>query len=61
MIIESATAEGIREATEAVEPPGGYQAVQLRIAEQYVEKLRPAGQGERHDDRADHRFGDTYP
>ena len=34
-----ATAEGIREAVEAVETPGGYQAVQLRVAEQYVEML----------------------
>ena len=34
-----ATAEGIREAAEAVETPGGYQAVQLRVAEQYVEML----------------------
>ena len=24
---------------EAIEAPGGYQAVQLRVAEQYVEKL----------------------
>ena len=31
-----ATAEGIRV---AVETPGGYQAAQLRVAEQYVEKL----------------------
>ena len=37
-IVESATAEGIREAAEGVETPGSYQAVQLR-AEQYVEKL----------------------
>ena len=39
MIVERATAGGIREATEAVETPGGYQAVQLRIAEQYVESF----------------------
>ena len=47
--------QGIREVAEAVETPGGYQAVQLRVAEQYVEKLGLAGQEERHDDRADHR------
>ena len=39
MIVESATAEGIREAAEGVETPGSYQAAQLRVAEQYVEKL----------------------
>ena len=38
-IVESATAEGIREAAEGVETPGSYQAVQLRVAEHYVEKL----------------------
>ena len=39
MIVESATAEGVREAAEGVETPGSYQAAQLRVAEQYVEKL----------------------
>ena len=39
MIVESATAEGIREAAEGVETSGSYQAAQLRVAEQYVEKL----------------------
>ena len=38
-IVGRATAEGIREAAEAVETPGGYQPVQLRVAEQYVEML----------------------
>ena len=38
-IVESATAEGIRDAAEGVETPRGYQAAQLRVAEQYVEKL----------------------
>ena len=33
------TAEGIRSVAEAIEAPGGYQAVQLRVAEQYIEKL----------------------
>ena len=37
--VAAATAEGIRRVGEATEAPGGYQAVQLRIAEQYVEKL----------------------
>ena len=38
-IVESATPEGIREAAEGVETPGSYQAAQLGVAEQYVEKL----------------------
>ena len=37
--VATATAEGIRMVAEAIEAPGGYQAVQLRVAEQYVEKL----------------------
>lgn len=37
--VATATAEGIRMVAEAINAPGGYQAVQLRVAEQYVEKL----------------------
>ena len=37
--VATATAEGIRRVAEAIQAPGGYQAVQLRVAEQYVEKL----------------------
>lgn len=37
--VATATAEGIRRVAQAIEAPGGYQAVQLRVAEQYVEKL----------------------
>ncbi len=37
--VAAATAEGIRKVAEAIESPGGFQAVQLRVAEQYVEKL----------------------
>ena len=37
--VAAATAEGIRSVAEAIEAPGGYQAVQLRVAEQYIEKL----------------------
>ena len=37
--VATATAEGIRQVAKAIEAPGGYQAVQLRVAEQYVEKL----------------------
>jgi len=34
--IATATAEGIRRVAEAIEAPGGFQAVQLRVAEQYI-------------------------
>ncbi|MCY4188594.1 MAG: paraslipin [Bryobacterales bacterium] len=37
--VATATAEGIRIVAEAINAPGGDQAVQLRVAEQYVEKL----------------------
>ena len=37
--VATATAEGIRMVAAAIEAPGGFQAVQLRVAEQYVEKL----------------------
>jgi regulator of protease activity HflC (stomatin/prohibitin superfamily) len=34
--VSTATAEGIRKVAEAIKQPGGYEAVQLRVAEQYV-------------------------
>jgi regulator of protease activity HflC (stomatin/prohibitin superfamily) len=34
--VANATAEGIRKVAEAIHAPGGYQAVQLRVAEQYI-------------------------
>jgi regulator of protease activity HflC (stomatin/prohibitin superfamily) len=34
--VANATAEGIRLVAEAIQAPGGYQAVQLRVAEQYI-------------------------
>ena len=34
--VSTATAEGIRRVAEAIKQPGGYEAVQLRVAEQYV-------------------------
>jgi regulator of protease activity HflC (stomatin/prohibitin superfamily) len=37
--VSSATAEGIRRVAEAIKLPGGYEAVQLRVAEQYVEQF----------------------
>lgn len=36
LAVASATAEGIRKVGEAIDAPGGMQAVQLRVAEQYV-------------------------
>ena len=36
MAIATATAEGIRRVAESIERPGGFQAVQLRVAEQYI-------------------------
>ena len=35
----SATAEGIRRVAEAIKLPGGFEAVQLRVAEQYVSQF----------------------
>ena len=37
--VATATAEGIRMVAQAINAPGGFQAVQLRVAEQYLEKL----------------------
>jgi regulator of protease activity HflC (stomatin/prohibitin superfamily) len=34
--VAEATAEGIRKVAEAIQAPGGFQAVQLRVAEQYI-------------------------
>lgn len=36
LAIANATAEGIRKVAEAIQVPGGHEAVQLRIAEQYI-------------------------
>jgi regulator of protease activity HflC (stomatin/prohibitin superfamily) len=36
MAVATATAEGIRRVAEAIQLPGGFEAVQLRVAEQYV-------------------------
>jgi regulator of protease activity HflC (stomatin/prohibitin superfamily) len=37
--VSTATAEGIRRVAEAIKLPGGHEAVQLRVAEQYVEQF----------------------
>ncbi|MEZ5399788.1 MAG: stomatin-like protein [Bryobacteraceae bacterium] len=39
MSIADATAEGIRRVAAAIQAPGGQQAVQLRVAEQYIEQF----------------------
>ena len=36
LTVANATAEGIRKVAESIQAPGGYQAVQLRVAEQYI-------------------------
>ncbi|HNG54586.1 MAG: SPFH/Band 7/PHB domain protein [Nitrospira sp.] len=37
--IAGATAEGLRKVAESTQVPGGYEAVQLRVAEQYITKF----------------------
>jgi len=37
--IANATADGIRRVAEAVSVPGGYEAIQLRVAEQYINQF----------------------
>jgi regulator of protease activity HflC (stomatin/prohibitin superfamily) len=37
--IDKATAEGIREVAETIQMPGGMEAVQLRLAEKYIEQF----------------------
>ena len=37
--IASATAEGLRKVAESTQIPGGYEAIQLRVAEQYIGKF----------------------
>jgi regulator of protease activity HflC (stomatin/prohibitin superfamily) len=39
LAVASATAEGIRKVAESIQVPGGFEAVQLRVAEQYVAKF----------------------
>ncbi len=36
LAIATATSEGLRKVAEAMQDPGGYEAVQLRVAEQYI-------------------------
>jgi regulator of protease activity HflC (stomatin/prohibitin superfamily) len=39
LAIASATSEGIRRVAESIQVPGGFEAVQLRVAEQYVQQF----------------------
>ena len=39
LAVADATAEGIRKIAEAIGVPGGYEAVQLRVAEQYITRF----------------------
>jgi len=39
LAVASATAEGLRQLASAIQSPGGQQAVQLRVAQQYIEQL----------------------
>jgi regulator of protease activity HflC (stomatin/prohibitin superfamily) len=39
LAVANATAEGIRQLASAIQSPGGQQAVQLRVAQQYIEQL----------------------
>jgi regulator of protease activity HflC (stomatin/prohibitin superfamily) len=39
LTVAEATAEGLRRVAEAIQAPGGYEAVQLRVAEHYIEQF----------------------
>ena len=39
LAVATATAEGIRRVADAIRQPGGVQAVQLRVAEQYIKQF----------------------
>ena len=39
LAIATATAEGLRKVADAIQTPGGYEAMQLRVAEQYVNQF----------------------
>lgn len=39
LAIAGATAEGIRKVADSIQAPGGFEAVQLRVAEQYITKF----------------------
>jgi regulator of protease activity HflC (stomatin/prohibitin superfamily) len=39
LAVAEATAEGIRRIAQSIQAPGGFEAVQLRVAEQYIEQF----------------------
>jgi len=39
LLVAQATSEGIQKVAESINIPGGFEAVQLKVAEQYVEKF----------------------
>ena len=39
LAVAHTTAEGIRKIAESIREPGGFEAVQLRVAEQYIEQF----------------------
>lgn len=39
LAVATATAEGIRKVAESISAPGGFEAMQLRVAEQYIEQF----------------------
>jgi regulator of protease activity HflC (stomatin/prohibitin superfamily) len=45
LAVASATAEGIRRVAESIQVPGGFEAVQLRVAEQYVQQFGELAKG----------------
>ncbi len=40
LTVAEATAEGLRRVAEAIQQPGGYEAVQMRVAEDYIDQFR---------------------
>ncbi len=45
LAVAKATAEGIRSVAGSIQADGGFEAVQLRVAEQYIDAVRPPRQG----------------
>ena len=48
LAIATATSEGIRKVAEAIQDPGGYEAVQLRVAEQYIGEFGELAKGQQY-------------
>ena len=55
MSVATATAAGIRSVAEAIKLPGGYEAVQLRVAEQYITQFGELAKTRQHDRAAGER------